>query len=292
MKVIKCEMCGGTQLVKTGGVYVCQHCGTQYDPEEAKKLMVEVSGTVRIDNSQQQSNLYTLARRARSSGDYASASKYYDQILVSDPDSWEASFYSTFCKAIDCTVAEIASAARLVANCFIPSWDLIKKSSMSEEGKVDKIRLIGSDALSLGDALVDAAVKNYLGIDQNIRNEFRDDFNGRLFATCELFGAVAIVMERYIESNDGCKERYLHAQRSTINALTQTDTGLTKPVKITQMIKDTEAKIQKYDPNYKPQNTFLASAAAGTATTKKSDGSGCGCLLLIIIFIFIFYIMQ
>ena len=37
MKAIVCEMCGGNQLRKEDGVYVCQNCGTQYSVEEAKK---------------------------------------------------------------------------------------------------------------------------------------------------------------------------------------------------------------------------------------------------------------
>ena len=51
MKALVCEMCGSKDLVKQDGMYVCKFCGTQYTTEEAKKLMVEVSGSVEIDNS-------------------------------------------------------------------------------------------------------------------------------------------------------------------------------------------------------------------------------------------------
>ena len=51
MKAIVCEMCGSQEFAKMDGMYVCQHCKTKYDPEEAKKLMIEVSGSVEIDNS-------------------------------------------------------------------------------------------------------------------------------------------------------------------------------------------------------------------------------------------------
>ena len=37
MKALTCEMCGSTNLIKEGGVYVCQSCGTKYSVEEAKK---------------------------------------------------------------------------------------------------------------------------------------------------------------------------------------------------------------------------------------------------------------
>ena len=70
MKAIVCEMCGGHELLKEDGVFVCQHCGTKYSPEEARKLMIEgpvdVSGsTVKIDKSDELKNLYELARRAK-----------------------------------------------------------------------------------------------------------------------------------------------------------------------------------------------------------------------------------
>lgn len=48
-------MCGGTDLIKQDGVFVCQYCGTKYSVEEARKMMidgtVDVQGTVKIDNS-------------------------------------------------------------------------------------------------------------------------------------------------------------------------------------------------------------------------------------------------
>ena len=57
VKTIVCEMCGSNDVIKKDGLYVCQHCGTKYDPEEAKKLMVEI----KIDNSAKIQNLYQLA---------------------------------------------------------------------------------------------------------------------------------------------------------------------------------------------------------------------------------------
>ena len=38
MKQMVCEMCGGTDLIKQDGVFVCQTCGTKYSIEEAKKM--------------------------------------------------------------------------------------------------------------------------------------------------------------------------------------------------------------------------------------------------------------
>ena len=44
MKQLTCEMCGSTDLVKEGGVFVCQTCGTKYSVEEARKMMISGTG--------------------------------------------------------------------------------------------------------------------------------------------------------------------------------------------------------------------------------------------------------
>ena len=48
MKQLVCEMCGGKDLIKQDGVFVCQSCGSKYSVEEAKKMMVEIAATVEV----------------------------------------------------------------------------------------------------------------------------------------------------------------------------------------------------------------------------------------------------
>ena len=55
MRKFVCETCGSNDLLKKDGVFVCKYCGTQYQLEEAKKIMadgnIDVSGSVvKIDN--------------------------------------------------------------------------------------------------------------------------------------------------------------------------------------------------------------------------------------------------
>ena len=94
MKAIKCELCGSNDIVKNDGFFVCQYCGTKYSLEEAKKMMiegvVEVSGTVRIDDTKQIENYRKLASRAFKDKIYEEAYDYYDKILQLNPDDWEA----------------------------------------------------------------------------------------------------------------------------------------------------------------------------------------------------------
>lgn len=64
MKRLICEMCGSADLLKDGGIFVCQACGCKYTVEEARKMMVEdtvdISGTVRVDNSEFVQNILIM----------------------------------------------------------------------------------------------------------------------------------------------------------------------------------------------------------------------------------------
>lgn len=63
MKKIVCEMCGDSDVVKENGLYVCQTCGSKFTVEEARKMMVEIEGTVNvtgkvsIDHTSEEENL-------------------------------------------------------------------------------------------------------------------------------------------------------------------------------------------------------------------------------------------
>jgi len=92
MKQIVCEMCGSSDLVKKDGVFVCQYCNSKYSVEEAKKLMVTIDTSVKVENALKN------ARRAMKEGDYEQAEKYYNIAKMEEPENWEVNFYSIFCK--------------------------------------------------------------------------------------------------------------------------------------------------------------------------------------------------
>ena len=95
MKQLVCEMCGGTDLIKQDGLFVCQNCGLKYSLEEAKKLMVEidgtveVTGTVKIDRSDNYNNLVQLARDAITDGRFDSAYSNCSEALAIMPNDPE-----------------------------------------------------------------------------------------------------------------------------------------------------------------------------------------------------------
>ena len=94
MKQLTCEMCGGTDLIKQDGVFVCQSCGMKYSVEEAKKMMIEgtvhVVGSVSIDNAGSYDRIVELAKDAFADGMWESAYDYYCQAVAIKPNDAES----------------------------------------------------------------------------------------------------------------------------------------------------------------------------------------------------------
>lgn len=104
MKQLTCEMCGGTDLIKQDGVFVCQNCGMKYSAEEAKKMMIEgtvdVQGTVKVDNSAFVNKYLQNAHRALAKEDWEEVEKYYNMVEQNVPNNMEAVFFSSYGKAM------------------------------------------------------------------------------------------------------------------------------------------------------------------------------------------------
>lgn len=127
MKKMTCEMCGGTDLIKQDGVFVCQSCGCKYSPEEARKIMIEgpvdISGsTVKIDNSAFVEKYLSNARRALDKEDWEEVEKYYNLVEQNDPSNIEAIFYSAYGKArlsmVDSDIYKRKQICDVLCNCI------------------------------------------------------------------------------------------------------------------------------------------------------------------------------
>lgn len=136
MKAIVCEMCSSHDVVKQDGYYVCQSCGTKYTTEDAKKLMVEVEGTIKVDQSDAMNNYLALARQARREGNSENAAKYYELVKTIDANNWEAYFYSTYYKAASSKLISLTEVSNNVSNCIPHTLDLIKKSVPAQQQRI------------------------------------------------------------------------------------------------------------------------------------------------------------
>ena len=166
MKALVCELCGSNEFVKEDGYFVCQHCHTKYSPEEAKKIMVEgtvdVSGsTVKVDSSDRLENLYILARRAREEKNYENAYKYYNEIVIEQPNDWEAAFYSVFYTLIRSKIGEIEYAADRITKTFFTVANIITTNE-SIENQNDKLYEIANNSIALLKNLATAAFNHYV----------------------------------------------------------------------------------------------------------------------------------
>lgn len=143
MKQLTCEMCGGTDLIKQDGVFVCQNCGMKYSVEEAKKMMIEgtvdVQGTVKVDNSAFVERYLQNARRAKQKEDWEETEKYYNMVEQNDPANIEAIFYSSYGKAkrslVKSDLYERQAAFKVLQNCVSiidDNYDIAKEAEQKE----------------------------------------------------------------------------------------------------------------------------------------------------------------
>lgn len=126
MKQLTCEMCGGTDLVKQDGMFVCQTCGTKYSVEEAKKMMIEgtvdVSGiTVKVDNSASIENYFKMAESAYESSNQKEAESYCNKIIEIEPENYKAWLLKGKAAGWQSTLANIRIEESV--NCFTKAVD-------------------------------------------------------------------------------------------------------------------------------------------------------------------------
>ncbi len=88
MKKMQCEVCGSSLIRKIDETtFECQSCGVQYSSAEVKKLLMEVTGTVKIDHSEEVENSIKRAQQFEETGDSKRASEYYNAVLDMDADN-------------------------------------------------------------------------------------------------------------------------------------------------------------------------------------------------------------
>lgn len=172
-----CDLCQSNNIIKVGGLFECQSCGTKYTVEEARRMLseesVDVSGsTVKVDTSDELRNLYQIARRARHDGNNEKAQQYYDQITVKDPSSWEASFYSTYYQSMNCKIAEIGAAANRVIGCERTVLNLIKDNLTDQKEQSDAVRDVSLKLMSISTMLFNSYKSFYDGLSASLQSEY------------------------------------------------------------------------------------------------------------------------
>lgn len=273
MKRMVCEMCNGIDLIKIDGLYVCQNCGTKYSVEDAKKMMIEgtvdVSGsTVKVDQSEEINNLYTLARRAKSDNNSKNAQKYYEQILVKDPSSWEANFYSVYYQSLNCVIAEIQGATIRLTNCEETVLRLIIDNIQEDENRFKAVDEMTARCIDISLLLFKSAKNHYFGIDPEIRLNYRQEYINNGVAARDIVYNCGDLIERLFGENYA-RALSIHCWRAGIDEHRTLMPLFAKKELNKNIILQFANKVKKYDPSYKiPQiktsGCYIATAVYGS----------------------------
>ena len=177
MKALVCEMCSSHDIAKQDGMYICRSCGTKYSTEEAKKLMIEVEGTVdvsgstvKVDNSCQIEKFLENARRAMKKEDWDETEKYYNMVEQYEPANIEAIFYSAYAKAKNSLTGEDIFRRQSVFNSLIKSVSILDDNfdaskteelyPIVEKMSSDVIAMIGSSFVFTTTTKVEGGIKS------------------------------------------------------------------------------------------------------------------------------------
>lgn len=245
MQALMCELCGSNDVVKQDGFFVCQHCGTKYTVEEARKLL----GTVRIDTTEEVKNLYQIARRARDNNNAENAQKFYDQILVKDPSSWEANFYAVYYQSMQTKIADISSAAIRMKNTEDSVLHLIQQNVTEPNARKKAVLEVAVRCISLGELLYTAARNQYVSIDLAIRPRYGNEYVERAVASVGVISTMGDLIER-IFGEEYAKEISAPCWNKCITLYQSMLPHLTKQGKqiVNNQIRSFRTKIQTYNP--------------------------------------------
>ena len=267
MKEITCEMCGSNDIVKQDGFFVCQHCGTKYSLEEAKKLL----GTVKIDTTDELNNLYILARRAREENHFENAHKYYGQILLKDPSSWEANFYSNYYYVMGTDIKDLEQSLARLQNCEGSVLRLIQEriTNPTERYKaVDEVASKCIECVTIGyNSLQDClnSIPSYTA-----RAAYTDDLVHKTCNLCDVVYHCGDLVEQ-IFGAEYTKQIGIKCWKKAVDlhqTILKYPVYNTEPTR--QLIAQYCNKIQRYDPSYQVRTNssnggcYIATAVYGS----------------------------
>lgn len=91
MKKMQCEVCGSNEIKKiSDDLFECQSCGVQYTKNEIQKMMVEISGEVKIDHTADIENALQRADSFMEEGNTDKALEYCNKVLDLEPENEQA----------------------------------------------------------------------------------------------------------------------------------------------------------------------------------------------------------
>ena len=127
-----CDLCGGSDILKQDGVFVCQTCGTKYTIEEARKMMGASSPVPAVTQSNQHESLLTLARSSFDSKNYKQAEEFCNQVIALDAKNYEA--WKLKGEAINYQINAKNPRILEVYNCIMTAFRVLDDAQKREKG--------------------------------------------------------------------------------------------------------------------------------------------------------------
>lgn len=267
-----CELCGGNSIVKQGDMFVCQGCGTQYTVEQARQMMnIDAASPVPASNSNEKlENLYNLARRAKEDENDENAAKYYEMIMLEDPSSWEASFYTVYYSAMKCKIAEIYSAATKVEKTIKTVFRLISENVTDEAEQVAAYKEISEKAETIAMMLYLGAKNHYDGISLQIKHNYTQEYINRVVACASLMYTVADELESFFGGKEDVNKLVASALTLGVGYHHSLYFNVADKTSLQNKIKQYEDRIVRIEPNYKRK--VEVDANGNIAAPAKSGG--------------------
>lgn len=262
---VKCPDCGADiELDDSREFGFCNYCGTKVMQD---KVVVEHKGSVKVDHSDELNNLYQLARRAKNDNNSENAQKYYEQILVKDPDSWEANFYSVYYQSMNCKIANIQSAAIRITNCEDTVLKLINNNIKDKDEQKKAVNEMSDRCILISSMLFNGAKNHFDGIDAQIKSRFVQEYIDRVAASKD----ICYNLGNYIESIFGEEFGSIAAScwKTGINQHKQYVSRLQDKTGNVNIINKYSEKVKKYDssfvtPEINTGGCYVATAVYGS----------------------------
>lgn len=255
----KCTQCGANIEVddsKEAGI--CPHCGTAFVTEKAiNNYTINISTSV-FNEEMSMENIYLLARRAAENKNYDNAEKYYDMILLKDPNDWEANFGSVFYKSMQTSIENISEAAVDVFNNLETTFSLIQNiSSRGEE--ISAVKDVYTLAFGMACLFYENSVNTYNEIDSKLKNQYYEGHIDRVTSCCALLYRLGDMIDNYYHKNNVVGSLACNAWKEGISKNTEFYNNLFGKTKKQhkKIMKKYVKKIKEYEPSYHRPRRFL-----------------------------------
>ena len=233
-----CEICGGTNVIKTGDAFACEACGTKYSVEDVRKMMTggaaptpapaPIAATSAptsapmptVDEKTYMERSLVNARRAKDKEDWEEMEKYYNMVEERDPECLEAIVYSAYGKAMQTLFQDDffkrQQVFNVLKNCIGMIWEKMDSTSADT---LNFVLRFSNDLYKLFNAqFVYKVTRNGYGTivssEQSKTEELFDEIKGKFISVVELFTRSCVRAEKKEEVASYCElaMRYLGKQ--------------------------------------------------------------------------------